>query len=358
MADGENLTPLSPSPATRGGKATPLPSHGGGRGISEPHGGPNYGELAALGLRPEDVLDFSASTNAFGPPTGVAEALAACDVTRYPDRGAAPLRQALAKREAVKPDHVLAGNGAAGLIWALALAELRPDELRRSAEVIGFSRVVMLGYRDSGMADTEPNDHPDCFHQAPLDEAVGRLVEVIRVERPQVIVTYGDDQRGYPHPDHLKVHDISIPAFERAGDPSWYPELGEPWQPSKLYYSTWSKARLIAVHEGMIRLRGESPFDDAWLERPDADHRITTRLDVGEYLWARSGSLRAHATQVDPTEPWWFGLEDHQLAEVYPYEDWILARSLVGSPPEGELETDMLVGVRDQVPGRVVSVES
>lgn len=238
------------------------------------------------------------------------------------------------------------------------LAELRPDELRRSAEVIGFSRVVMLGYRDSGMADTEPNEHPDCFHQAPLDEAVGRLVEVIRAERPQVVVTYGDDQRGYPHPDHLKVHDISIPAFERAGDPSWYPELGEPWQPLKLYYSTWSKARLIAVHEGMIRLRGESPFDDAWLERPDADHRITTRLDVGGYLWARSGSLRAHATQVDPTEPWWFGLDDHQLAEVYPYEDWILARSLVGSPPEGELETDMLVGVRDQVPGRVVSVES
>jgi histidinol-phosphate aminotransferase len=85
--------------------------------------------LAALGLRPEDVLDFSASTNAFGPPPGVAEALAACDVTRYPDRGAAPLRQALAKREGVKPDHVLAGNGAAGLIWALALAELRPDDV-------------------------------------------------------------------------------------------------------------------------------------------------------------------------------------------------------------------------------------
>lgn len=228
------------------------------------------------------------------------------------------------------------------------LAELRPDELRRSAEVIGFSRVAMLGYRDSGMADTEPNNHPECFHQAPLDEAVGRLVDIIRTERPQVIITYGDDQRGYPHPDHLKVHDISIPAFERAGDPSWYPELGEPWQPLKLYYSTWSKARLMAVHEGMIRLRGESPFDDAWLERPDADHRITTRLDIGAFLWARSGALRAHATQVDPTEPWWFGLDDDQLAEVYPYEDWILARSLVGTPAEGELETDMLAGVRDQ----------
>ena len=227
------------------------------------------------------------------------------------------------------------------------LAELRPAELERSAEVIGFHRVVMLGYRDSGMADSEPNHHPDCFHQAPLDEAVGRLVEVIRAERPQVIITYGDDQKGYPHPDHLKVHDISVPAFERAGDPSWYPELGEPWQPLKLYYSTWSKARLIAVHEGMIRLRGESPFDQAWLDRPGADERITTKLDVGAFMWARSGALRAHATQVDPTEAWWFGLDDHQLTEVYPYEDWILARSMVGEPPADGYETDLFAGIAD-----------
>ena len=227
------------------------------------------------------------------------------------------------------------------------LAEVRPGELQRSAEVIGFDRVVMLGYRDSGMVDTEPNQHPNSFHMAPLDEAVGRLVQIIRAERPQLIVTYGDDQKGYPHPDHIKVHDISIPAFERAGDPAWYPELGEPWQPSKLYYATWSKARLMAVHEGMIRLRGESPFDQTWLDRPDADSRITTKLDIGPFLWARTGALKAHATQVDPNESWWFGLDDAQLAEVYPYEDWILARSLVGMPEPGEFERDMFVGLRE-----------
>lgn len=229
------------------------------------------------------------------------------------------------------------------------LAELRPLELQRSAEIIGFDRVVMLGYRDSGMPDSEANQHPDCFAKADLDEAVGRLVKVIRDERPQVIITYGDDQRGYPHPDHLMVHDISVPAFDRAGDPAWYPEHGEPWQPSKMYYSTWSKARLIAVHEGMIRLRGESPFDQAWLDRPGQDHRITTKLDIGDHLWARTGALKAHATQVDPTEPWWFGLDDAQLAEVYPYEDWILARSLVGTPAEGEYEDDLFAGVRHRV---------
>ena len=226
------------------------------------------------------------------------------------------------------------------------LAALRPDELRRSAEIIGFDEVVMLGYRDSGMKDSPANENPSCFHMAPLDEAVGRLVAVIRRERPQVILTYGDDQKGYPHPDHVKVHDISLPAFERAGDPAWYPEAGEPWQPSKLYYTIWSKARLIAVHEGMLRLRGESPYEDDWLNRPDNDHRITTRIPVGEFLWARSGALRAHATQVDPAEPWWFGLSDDELAEVYPWEDWILARSLVGVPAEGSVEHDLFAGVR------------
>ncbi len=106
------------------------------------------------------------------------------------------------------------------------LTDLRPQELARSAEVIGFDEVIMLGYRDSGMPGTPGNDDPASFHQAPFDEAVGRLVAAIRRTRPQVIITYNDDQEGYPHPDHLKVHDISGPAFERAGDPDVVPRAG------------------------------------------------------------------------------------------------------------------------------------
>jgi mycothiol S-conjugate amidase len=226
------------------------------------------------------------------------------------------------------------------------LTRRRPLELAESAAIIGFDEVEMLGYRDSGMADTPPNEHPDCFHMAPLDEAVGRLVAIIRRTRPQVIITYGDDQRGYPHPDHIKVHDISVVAFDRAGDPSWYPEAGDPWQPLKMYYSVWSKARLLAMHEALIRLRGSSPYDERWLDRPDMDHRITTRLDVREYLWARTGALTAHATQIDPNEPWWFGLSDDELAEVFPWEDWILARSLVGDIPTADnRESDLFDGI-------------
>ncbi|MBA3802439.1 MAG: PIG-L family deacetylase [Acidimicrobiia bacterium] len=226
------------------------------------------------------------------------------------------------------------------------LAELRPSELAASAAAIGFDETIMLGYRDSGMAESPSNENPESFHQADLDEAVGRLVAIIRRERPQVILTYGDDQSIYPHPDHLRVHDISVPAFDRAGDPDWYPEAGAPFQPSKLYYTTWSQSRMQAVHEALLRLRGASPYDEKWLDRPNQDDRITTRLDVRPTLGARTAALRAHATQVDPTEAFWFGLSDDELADVYPYEDWILARSLVGDiPASDDVEDDLFAGI-------------
>jgi mycothiol S-conjugate amidase len=225
------------------------------------------------------------------------------------------------------------------------LAELRPGELAASAAIIGFDDVVMLGYRDSGMPDSDANTHEENFHNADIDEATGRLVAVVRRTRPQVVLTYGDDQRGYPHPDHLRVHDISVLAFDRAGDPAWYPEAGEPFQPSKLYYTAWSKRRMFAVHEALLAKHGSSPFDEAWFDRPDMDHRITTKIDVVDFLWARSGALLAHATQVDPDGPFWFGLTDDELATVYPWEEWILARSLVGPIPEADEERDLFAGV-------------
>ena len=104
-----------------------------------------------------------------------------------------------------------------------------------------------------------------------------------------------------------------------------------------------------AIHEAMIERRGSSPFDENWFNRPTQDERITTRIDVGKYLWARSQALIAHASQVDPTEAWWFGLDDDELAEVYPWEDWILARTLVEPIPGDLLEDDLYAGIRDEV---------
>jgi mycothiol S-conjugate amidase len=294
--------------------------------------------LLTVHAHPDDEASKGAPTMAMYKAEGVHTVLVCCTGGEEGDL------QNPALREPGQPFHGLSPEEE-----KQRLAELRPGELALSAEIIGFDEVVMLGYRDSGMADTDPNHNPESFHQAPIDEAVGRLVKVIREQRADVLITYGDDQSGYPHPDHLKVHDISILAWERAGDPAWYPGLGEPYQPQKLYYSVWAKARMTAIHEATLRLRGASPYDEEWLKREGHDNRITTRLDVGNFLWARSGALRAHATQVDPAEPHWFGLTDEELADVYPWEDWILARSLVGMPPEGELETDLFAGIRASV---------
>jgi len=218
------------------------------------------------------------------------------------------------------------------------LAEVRRDELDLAARIIGYDEVIMLGYRDSGMPDSEANANPEAFARADLDEAVGRLVEIIRSEQPQVILTYGDDQSGYPHPDHLRVHDISLPAFDLAGDPSYRPELGEPFTPLKMYYSVWSRARIQGMHDKFLELGLESPFGSDWFERPDQDDRITTSVPIDDYQDVRMEALLAHATQVDPTSPFWFGLPREAARTVYPFEDYILARTRVESSlPESDL---------------------
>jgi mycothiol S-conjugate amidase len=225
------------------------------------------------------------------------------------------------------------------------LPEVRREELDRAAAIIGYDEVVHLGYRDSGMPDSEANAHPDAFANADLDEAVGRLVAVLRRERPQVIVTYADDQQGYPHPDHLRVHDITHPAVERAADPAWYPEAGEPWQVAKVYYSIWSKRRVEQTHEKFLELGLESPFNDEWLDRPWQDHRITTSVDIAGYGHVRLDALLAHATQIDPKSPFWFGLPREVSESIHPYDDYILAESALEVPTP---EDDLFAGLREQ----------
>ncbi|MGH1489260.1 MAG: mycothiol conjugate amidase Mca [Acidimicrobiales bacterium] len=224
------------------------------------------------------------------------------------------------------------------------LAQVRAEELERSVKAIGFHELEWLGYRDSGMAETEANQHPDCFAAADLDEATGRLVSIIRRLQPHVLMTYSDDQQGYRHPDHLRVYDISALAFDRAADPEWYPEAGEVWQPLKMYYSTWSRARLTAHHEKFEELGLESPYTEDWFKRPSQDDRITTKVNIADYYWARREALLAHATQVDPNEKFWFGLPDDAASSAYPFEDYILGRSHVETDVP---EDDLFAGLTD-----------
>ena len=236
------------------------------------------------------------------------------------------------------------------------LAGVRRLELARATAIIGYDEVIMLGYRDSGMAGSEANAHPDCFAAAPLDEATGRLVAVIRRTRPQAMVIYGDDQSGYPHPDHLRVHEVGLAAFRATGDPDRYPGTGEAFQPAKLYYSVQSSARFRAIHEKFEELGLESPFDEQWRRRwaDQPEEPVTARIDIAGFTDVRRLALLAHATQVDPQSKFWFGLPPEVMGTIHPHDDYRLA--FRGAPDgtlaepaedgtEEAVETDLFAGV-------------
>ncbi len=232
-------------------------------------------------------------------------------------------------------------------IWA-QITELRRQEMERAREILGV-RQEWLGFVDSGLPEGDPLPPlPDgCFGLQDVDVAAERLVRVIREFRPHVVLTY-DEEGGYPHPDHVMTHKISVVAFDAAGDPDRYPDAGEPWQPLKLYYHMWAVARWTALHEAMLGAGMESPFTEM-MERvkdwPGKDHRITTRVECGEWFEVRDDALRAHATQVDP-DGFWFKAPMEIQRQVWPTEDYELVRSFVDSKVP---EDDLFAGVTERV---------
>lgn len=229
------------------------------------------------------------------------------------------------------------------------LPAIRLRELDDSARILGYDAVHLLGYRDSGMPDMEENKHPDAFCNASLDEATERLVRLIRAERPHVIVAYPDRelQSTYPHPDHLRVHDVAVAAFAAAGSASRFPDAGRPWQPLKLYFTGFTLRFVRAIHDVMTRNNLESPYGERikmLASGVTADHRYGTRIDVRDYLGHRARSLLAHRTQVAPDSSW-FACPDDLRVDAYPWEDFILARTHVARH-DGEFEDDLFTGIR------------
>jgi mycothiol S-conjugate amidase len=173
------------------------------------------------------------------------------------------------------------------------------------------------------------------------------------VLRPRAVTTY-DENGGYPHPDHIRCHEISVAAFDAAADPDRFPDAGEPWQPLKLYYDVgFSRERTNALHEGLLAKGLESPFTE-WFERRDEMEKrwgerrppnITTKVDVADWFDRRDRALLAHETQVDP-DGWFFKVPHELLREIWPTEDFELARSMVDVPTP---EDDLFAGIREQV---------
>jgi mycothiol S-conjugate amidase len=228
---------------------------------------------------------------------------------------------------------------------AANIHRIRTAEMDAAREILGVTQ-AWLGFVDSGLPEGDPLPPlpADCFGAQPLDVAAAPLVRLIREFRPHVMTTY-DENGGYPHPDHVQTHKVSVAAFEAAGDPDRYSDAGPAWQPLKLYYDvTFSKRRLLTLHEGLLERGVESPYGE-WLERwkDRGERNVTTRVRSGDYFPVRDRALLAHATQVDP-DGFFFKVPMHLQQELWPWEEFELARSLVDT----ELpEDDLFAGIRE-----------
>lgn len=185
------------------------------------------------------------------------------------------------------------------------LAEVRARELDDSVRILSIGRLVKLGYRDSGMAGTADNEHPASFQQADLEDAIQRVVRVVREERPHIIVTH-DERGGYGHPDHIRAHQVAVAAFERSGDATYLPEI-RTWAPTKLYYTVVARSAMLRFIERLKAAGFEIPFSEtseSAAEPPFGvdDDRITTTVDVSAYIDIKRASLEAHRTQMGPDQ--------------------------------------------------------
>ncbi|MDB5082417.1 MAG: N-acetyl-D-myo-inositol-2-amino-2-deoxy-alpha-D-glucopyranoside deacetylase [Chloroflexi bacterium] len=228
------------------------------------------------------------------------------------------------------------------------LGEVREQELAGSVAALGVSDLRLLGFRDSGMVGTPENDDPRSYYRATFDEAVKRLVKIIREVKPQVVVTY-EPFGGYGHPDHVQAHRVTRVAYDAAGDARMYPDLGlEAWEPSKLYYTVISRSFFQRAAAEM-RARGiDGPWNNPEMDTDVwgvSDDKITTVFDVRDYVPQKMAAFAAHKTQIAPNN-FMFILPEETRREGLGYEYFMLAHSNLPAATSGEKEQDLFAGLR------------
>jgi mycothiol S-conjugate amidase len=231
------------------------------------------------------------------------------------------------------------------------IAALRSAELACAAQALGLAAVHFLGYRDSGMAGSPDNQHPNALVQAAPNHVAGQIVALIRALRPQVVLTFGP-YGGYGHPDHIAVHQATRAAFDAAGDETCYPEqlvAGlAAWTPARLYYSTVG-VRLLRVGVAVMRLLGRDPRragqnGDIDVQRMvEETTPVTTVVDGGAYLAQKERAWRCHRSQLGgigrvlempgPLRRLW--MRDEQFTRVVP--------AWRGGPRERDLFADSII---------------
>jgi LmbE family N-acetylglucosaminyl deacetylase len=227
------------------------------------------------------------------------------------------------------------------------LREIRERELRDACAILGVSVLRLLGYRDSGMLDTPGNQHPEAFCQADAAEAAGRLVRIIRELRPLVMVI--EPPGGlYPHPDHVRSHQVGLDAYFAAGDEHTYPEAGPAWKVARLYAGAQVDDGRWAELLPEFKAAG---LDVSWLEerqerpRGPGPETATVALDVRPYTEIQRRALLAHRTQI-PAASFWArlpeGLRRKAFATAY------FTRMDPPAAP-GEYDRDLLDGLEKAI---------
>jgi LmbE family N-acetylglucosaminyl deacetylase len=227
------------------------------------------------------------------------------------------------------------------------LGEVRERELRCACQKLGVDALYFLDYRDSGMAGTPENQHPQALAQADLDQAVGKIVGHIRRERPDVLVTF-DENGGYGHPDHIAIHYHAREAFSAAADPARYPEQIEaglaPHQARKLYFTAIPSRFFRDVAAKMQAMGLEIP--ERYLKRVEdgmglPDDACTTDIFVQDFWETKQAAIQCHATQINPDSVFAL-LPPDIMRELQAWECFQLAESYVGG--DGDRH-DLLTGL-------------
>jgi mycothiol S-conjugate amidase len=227
------------------------------------------------------------------------------------------------------------------------LAGLRRSEMEKARDIIGFQH-RWLGYEDSGLPPEGEPVPAGCFAEIPAEVSAEALVRLVREFRPHVMITY-NEQGGYPHPDHIRCHEISRLAWELSGDAESYPEAGAPWAIRKLYYeSIFNPDRMTRIYETLKERDPESPlipqFEELAKRFVSRPSDATARVEVGRFFERRDEALRAHASQVPPDSSFFFWPNELQR-EAWPFEDYRLAASRVAT---SEFEADLFQGVEEE----------
>lgn len=281
--------------------------------------------LMAVHAHPDDESSKGAATYAYYRSKGAEVTVVSCTGG---ERGSI-LNEAVADRAMAERD----------------IAGLRRREMAAAQGHLGVDH-RWLGYEDSGMND-DGSVPANSFADIPLEISAEPLVRLIRELRPHVLVTY-DENGGYPHPDHIRCHQVSVAAYRAAADPEQYPEAGAPWQIDKLYYDRiFNLERVDAM---FLELSVKEP-DSALLEplgearewMKDYPKLATTHVPIGDFLEARDAALRSHASQVAPDSSFFFW-PNALIREAWPYEDFQLIESKVNTVMP---ESDLFAGIED-----------